>query len=322
MDSAPHLRAEDRPEFERVLADALRSERVGRALESTPVLNLEQLRTAALEAAPAIAAAAAEEYAEYLAARELLLEQSADERGSTLSAVLKKPSGVGPVMLVLTPVLSGAAAVIFLVVGYLMAAFKPEPPLAESLRTAGWLFAAIALAAFVAGMAALLVTAMRHSSAARRESPAQRAHMERARDDWREALTRNGIDPFVDRSIATAQGLESRGRVPRATPGPVTPARRSPDSPSSGEARRRPGFSSPGFSTAPESLGGEPAVRASRLGAARPGTGPARADGIPEQGESASDAPERGPAADEQRLESRTSRMMRRLGRPKLPRRQ
>jgi hypothetical protein len=62
MDSASGLRAEDRPEFERILDGVLRSEEIERALRGLPaVLNSEQLRTRVLRAADTVAAAAAAE---------------------------------------------------------------------------------------------------------------------------------------------------------------------------------------------------------------------------------------------------------------------
>jgi hypothetical protein len=73
MNSAPHLLIEDRPEFERVLDEALRT--ADRRADLSGVgqrLNTEQLRTMAMNAAAAIASCAADEYHHYVAAREKL----------------------------------------------------------------------------------------------------------------------------------------------------------------------------------------------------------------------------------------------------------
>lgn len=71
MRSAPHLLAEDRPEYERLLGHALshaheRPELAGAGER----LNLERLRTMALNATALITAAAATEYEQYVQARE------------------------------------------------------------------------------------------------------------------------------------------------------------------------------------------------------------------------------------------------------------
>ncbi|MDX3227020.1 hypothetical protein [Streptomyces sp. ME19-01-6] len=73
MNSAPHLLIEDRPEFERVLDEALRT--ADRRADLSGIgqrLNNEQLRTMAMNAAAAIAVCAADEYHHFLAAREKL----------------------------------------------------------------------------------------------------------------------------------------------------------------------------------------------------------------------------------------------------------
>ena len=69
MNSAPHLLAEDRPEFERILDEALRT--VARASgPGTAGLTSAQLRAMALGASSAISACAAAEYDHYIAVRE------------------------------------------------------------------------------------------------------------------------------------------------------------------------------------------------------------------------------------------------------------
>lgn len=62
MNSAPHLLNEDRPDFEHVLDDALRTVLDEADSVSGAFLNAEQLRTLALAAADVISAAAADEY--------------------------------------------------------------------------------------------------------------------------------------------------------------------------------------------------------------------------------------------------------------------
>ncbi|GAA2355628.1 hypothetical protein [Streptomyces cuspidosporus] len=77
MNSAPHLLIEDRPEFERVLDEALRT--ADRRADLSGVgqrLTTEQLRTMAMNAAAAIAARAADEYQHYVDAREKLRQSA------------------------------------------------------------------------------------------------------------------------------------------------------------------------------------------------------------------------------------------------------
>lgn len=70
MNSAPHLLAEDRPEYERILADALRHAQIRPDPDEVgDRLNTEQLRTMALNATPLITAAAATEYDHYVKVR-------------------------------------------------------------------------------------------------------------------------------------------------------------------------------------------------------------------------------------------------------------
>lgn len=70
MTSAPHLLAEDGPEYERILGDALRHAHERPDLEGVgDRLNTEQLRTMALSATALITAAAATEYEHYVKAR-------------------------------------------------------------------------------------------------------------------------------------------------------------------------------------------------------------------------------------------------------------
>ncbi|MGP3978567.1 hypothetical protein ACTWQF_32090 [Streptomyces sp. 8N114] len=73
MNSAPHLLREDRPEFERVLDEALRTAHRRPDLAALGQrLNAEQLRTMALSAATAIAACAEAEYQQFVRLREEL----------------------------------------------------------------------------------------------------------------------------------------------------------------------------------------------------------------------------------------------------------
>ncbi|MFI1681563.1 MULTISPECIES: hypothetical protein [unclassified Streptomyces] len=284
MNSAPHLLNEDRPEYERILDEALRTApdrpelaAVGRRL------NTEQLRTMALNATALITAAAAAEYAHYVKVREELREprptstsiregsgQSAAESGSggvslatTMGEVAEPAAAAGAgaiaVVAVLAPVLAGTAAAIFLLVGYILKMLNPEPAFADTLLTAGWLFGALTAGAILVAAVGLLLTALRNGSTS---LPAglhgeQLEEVSRAREDWGRALLERGVVPFL-REALTEPGGAPAGRTPSGKPGGGGAGGRMPQlgyhrpgfsSPDGGPAGPRPSYSSPDFSS-------------------------------------------------------------------------
>lgn len=98
MNSAPHLLAEDRPEYERILGDALRHAHERPDLAGVGErLNTEQLRTMALNATALITAAAATEYDHYVKVREELRGPAADSaQGSGLGSEADDRTGRAP----------------------------------------------------------------------------------------------------------------------------------------------------------------------------------------------------------------------------------
>ncbi|MFH9264385.1 hypothetical protein ACH4KN_08995 [Streptomyces sp. NPDC017546] len=244
MTSAPHLLAEDGPEYERILGDALRHAHERPDLEGVgDRLNTEQLRTMALSATALITAAAATEYEHYVRARGELRRAATAEGadGGTgtdgpQSTAAGSGAGIGAVITVLTPLLAGAAAVIFLVVGYLLKAVSPLVAFGGSMVAAGWFFAAVAAAAILVAAVGLLVTALRNgatSLAAETEEQELPEDVARAREAWRHALLERGILPFLRDALAD----------PTAGPAARTP-HRSPDRlPKVGYSR--PDFSGP-----------------------------------------------------------------------------
>ncbi|MFG2591625.1 hypothetical protein OG379_20005 [Streptomyces sp. NBC_01166] len=268
MKSAPHLLAEDRPEYERILADALRHAHERPDLDGIgDRLNPEQLRTMALNATPLITAAAATEYDHYVKVRgELRGPGDPDAQASVLSPATEEadPTGAGTlaVIAVLAPVLAGAAALIFLAVGYPLKALSPAPAFAGTMVAAGWFFAAVAAAAILVAAVGLLVTALRNGATAlpavdeEEELPEDVA---RAREAWRHALLERGILPFLRDALADpTAGPASRtphrsaNRIPKI--GYSRPDFSGPeDGPSAGP---RPTFTSPDF-TSPDYGGPE-----------------------------------------------------------------
>ncbi|MFJ8860945.1 hypothetical protein ACIRD8_21270 [Streptomyces sp. NPDC102451] len=268
MKSAPHLLAEDRPEYERILADALRHAHERPDLDGVgDRLNAEQLRTMALNATPLITAAAATEYDHYVKVRgELRGPEDPEAHTSVLGPATDEADSTGAgtlaVIAVLAPVLAGTAALIFLVVGYPLKALSPAPAFAGTMVAAGWFFAAVAAAAILVAAVGLLVTALRNGATAlpavdeEEELPEDVA---RAREAWRHALLERGILPFLRDALADpTAGPASRtphrsaNRIPKI--GYSRPEFSGPeDGPSAGP---RPTFTSPDF-TSPDFGGPE-----------------------------------------------------------------
>lgn len=276
MNSVPqHLLSEDRQEYERILDEALRSAPYHPELAAVGRrLNPEQLRTMALNATALITAAATTEYAHYVKVREELRHPApstpavSEKIGSaepgaaavglaTTMGEVTETAGAGAiaVIAVLAPVLAGTAAVIFLLVGYLLKVLDPEQTFAQTLLTTGWVFGAVTAAAILVAAVGLLLTALRNGSSslqagARGELDEE---VDRAREAWREALLERGIMPFLRHALADPDAAA----LDRPSPAPTTgrmphlgynrPGFSSPDGgPAAGP---RPSFSSPDFSS-------------------------------------------------------------------------
>ncbi|MFI5984146.1 hypothetical protein ACIBEA_25070 [Streptomyces sp. NPDC051555] len=263
MTSAPHLLTEDRPEFDRLLDEALRTAHERPELASLGErLNAEQLRTMALDASALLTAAAAAEYDHYVKIRGELREETAttpatasdDDPGGS-------GAGVSAVVAVLAPVLAGTAMLIFLLVGYILKMIEPEPAFAETMLTAGWLFGALTAAAILFAAIGLLVTAIRNSSTEVTVNVAETVpdEVSRAREAWRHALLERGIMPFLRDALADPSaggGFPAPRRQPRRIPqlGYTPPDFTSPGG--TGGQSPRPGYTPPDF-TSPDFGGPE-----------------------------------------------------------------
>ncbi|MEU1039599.1 hypothetical protein ACFYP4_13205 [Streptomyces sp. NPDC005551] len=275
MNSVPqHLLSEDRQDYERLLDEALRSAPHRPELAAVGErLNPEQLRTMALDATALITAAAATEYQRYVKVRQDLRHPAPsappvrEEPGSAepgTSAVglattvgeAAETAGAGAiaVVAVLAPVLAGTAAVIFLLVGYLLKLLDPEPAFAGTLLTTGWVFGAVTAAAILVAAVGLLLTALRDggSSLQADDRGEVNEEVDRAGDAWREALLERGILPFLREALAGTEtpavhrtSPERTSRMPHL--GYNRPGFSSPDGgPAAGP---RPSYSSPDFSS-------------------------------------------------------------------------
>ncbi|WP_418361518.1 hypothetical protein [Streptomyces gilvosporeus] len=302
MNSAPHLLNEDREEFARLLDEALRAaghRPDGLASGTGKHLSAEQLRTMALSATTAIAACATAEYQRYVQLRAALRAPAAASSAGGAAAVdgdaasegaTGSANGTGPVAVsctgtgegtaldesaesagaglaamsaVLVPVLAGIAAVLFLLIGYVLRFVGPDASVARPLISVGWVFAVLTAAGALVAMAGLVVTALRNGSTASRTSRADEAlamDLDRAHDAWRQALLERGLLPFLSEALVDADpGADPTDYVPRPVAAPENriptlgysrPAFSSRDSGSSG-SRSRPRYSSPDF-TSPE----------------------------------------------------------------------
>ncbi|MFJ3200354.1 hypothetical protein [Streptomyces sp. NPDC086989] len=268
MNSAPHLLTEDRPEFDRLLDEALRTAHERPELAALGErLNAEQLRTMAIGATALLTAAAAAEYDHYVKLRgerrgEALAVPGSAGDGTGGQAEGEDGAGAGAVIAVLAPVLAGTAMLIFLLVGYVLKAVEPEPAFAETMLTAGWLFGALTVVSLVFAVIGLLVTAVRNSATevvAQDDDEAMSDEVARAREAWRLALLERGILPFLRDALADpstgpvypAPGTPKAGRIPNL--GYTRPDFTSPGSTSQGP---RPGYTPPDF-TGPDFGGPE-----------------------------------------------------------------
>ncbi|GAA1090210.1 MULTISPECIES: hypothetical protein [Streptomyces violaceusniger group] len=195
MTAPPGLQAEDRPDFERALHQALRTAEIREALRRNGAAgdaDIQRLRAQALVASELIATAAAPEYAAYLRQRAAAATTTpaasttpatpAASTASTASALSGSPTpsagvrGLLPVLAVLTPALAGASTAAFLLLGGLLGLLDSQRPLADALLTAGLTSATIAAFTLVVGVACLLVTAVRHRTPAHVQRPRPRPH--------------------------------------------------------------------------------------------------------------------------------------------------
>ncbi|MEV7845434.1 hypothetical protein AB0O50_15785 [Streptomyces cyaneofuscatus] len=222
----------------------------------------------ALNATALITAAAATEYEHYVKIRGELRRSAPSSLSSSVSAPGSadpgartgatglaaagrrdySAGGAGPVALVavLAPVLAGGAAVLSLLVGFILKMLAPESAIARTLFTTGWFFGAVAAAAILVAVFGLLMTALRSGSAsisalsAEETEDALPEEVARAREAWRHALLERGILPFL------------RDALSDPTAGPASRTQRPAAIPKTGHGR--PPFTSPDF-TSPDFAG-------------------------------------------------------------------
>ncbi|WP_328465641.1 hypothetical protein [Streptomyces sp. NBC_00448] len=245
-----------RADFTRVLDQALRGEEILGAVRGRRPggPTVEQLRARALNAMAAIAATAAPEYAQYAALRDAFPSVPAGEDGEDGEGGHDSPSGTGAgtgargpglfaPFAVLVPMLSGTAAVLFLVLGYGLRAAGDVGGAGTPLIDIGYAVAGVFGVALVVGGVGLMLTARRDAAEAR---AAQR--VARARAAWRQALLVRGVLPCLRQQLAHGAPAAP---FPTAAPGPPGEGEGQADVDGSGLVVRRPrlGFGSPGFTS-------------------------------------------------------------------------
>ncbi|SFD20831.1 hypothetical protein [Streptomyces aidingensis] len=279
MDSATYLLPEDQPEFERILDEALRRARSNPQFSPAgDSFDPERLRAMAVDAIGLIAPAAEAEYRRLVRQREQfgrLTERNPAAAGRSAGpADGGSRAGLAAMVAVLIPVLSGVAALVFLVFGHALRLADPEPPVAAGMRTTGWVFAAMTGAGVLAAAVVVFGTALRNGAtadpAAGRAADAvarAAAELDQARAEWRRALLERGINPFLRDAVAAAGRGAGRpdvppreSRTPRlsfTSPSFTSPAegREPPSDGPHGEGAgyTHPHYSSPRFSSPAES---------------------------------------------------------------------
>jgi hypothetical protein len=227
MNEPGRLEAADRADFEHTLREALGAPDIRKALQQPSAqVTAEQLRARALTAADTIAAEAATEYAALLRLR----TAAAPARTGRPPAPATVGNGLVAALAVLTPVLSAAAAAIFLLLGYGFQLAGAQQPLAIALIRAGWIAGAVAVLAAAAASTGLVITAARQRATSRHPQP-DTASLTQAHAAWRQALLERGLLPFLHRQLHQ----------------PPTPAPQPRPTSLPGQRRTRPGYSSPDF---------------------------------------------------------------------------
>ncbi|GHF26849.1 hypothetical protein [Streptomyces morookaense] len=260
MNSVPHLLAEDRPDFERILDQALRTAAHDPELNALAAatgrrLTAEQLRTMAIGAMAAISACAMAEYQDLIEARRALRDRAPSGRPQPVGGPVPAgedaapPAGPPPeespgagaaaVLVVLAPVLAGIAAILFLAIGYVLRTAGSDAPVAGSMITIGWWFGGLTAVGVLAATTGILLTALRNGAPTedddRRRELAEQA--DRAREAWRGALLERGIRPFLKEAQANATAPAPRS--------PSVPPARNGHSRTPHLGYTRPGFTSP-----------------------------------------------------------------------------
>ncbi|MGA4837738.1 hypothetical protein [Streptomyces sp. G45] len=206
MTHPPHLRPEDRADFEWVLNLALDVTDIRTALDQAPASAHDRgrLRAQARESAQDIAAAAADEYRAYRRARAAVVP-AARGRGEPPPPPAGRGSGAAlPALAVFTPLVSAVSGAVLLFLGCGIRLATPQSPLGPSLVTAGWVCAVAAAASTALGLSGLLTTALRRRAAPAPRLTVRNPAAEQARATWHQALLERGMLPYLRRHLSVS----------------------------------------------------------------------------------------------------------------------
>ncbi|MFF3373983.1 hypothetical protein ACFYXF_13725 [Streptomyces sp. NPDC002680] len=200
MARPPHLRPEDRADFEGILHRALSATDIRTALRADSSVEVAmRLRAQALRDADEIVAAAGDEYRDYLAVR------TAAGRGRE-----SRPAGPGallPALAVLTPPIAATSAAVLLLLGYALRLAAVRGTAAGSFIAAGWVLALVAATSALAALTALLRTAIRHRGGPAHGHGFRRTarNVDDARERWQRALLEHGMLPYLRQQLASTR---------------------------------------------------------------------------------------------------------------------
>jgi hypothetical protein len=236
MSAAFQLQVEDRPDYARVLDEAIHSAEIQELLREAAV-NAGQLRIRALSAGSQIASNAATEYRAYVLLRRRTA--GADAEGTPQALDSSRGRGVLgdllPGLAVLMPILATIAAGIFLLMGHGLELASVQQDIASTLITTGWVCLSIGVVTGALGLYGMLRSAAGHRGAPlERDGRSMAAEVTLARDAWRTALRDRGILPFLRGQLRPPPADHD---IPRQGTGVEQ------------STRHRPGYSSPDFSS-------------------------------------------------------------------------
>lgn len=208
MDRPLRLPQQDRADFETELGRALSAPQVRAALRAggDEARGVERLRRAARENAEFVLAAAAPEYERYAALR---ADADAVSRLPVDVPARERASGWWGVLGVVVPIIAATAAVIFLLLGFVLGLVEDLGVLAHALVEAGWVSAGAAVVSLLVGGLGLLGAA-RSRGAEAGEAAGGPGELPLAREAWRSALTERGLVPYL-----VAQANAVPGQRPR-----------------------------------------------------------------------------------------------------------
>ncbi|MBQ1122238.1 hypothetical protein [Streptomyces sp. B15] len=227
---------QDLREVEELVEEALRTEPFHDALRNSPAGTAERLRQAARDSAADLVHVVAEEYQALKRARAMV--RSDGEPSQPASGPAREHGGgLLAAFAVLVPLVSGAAAAIFLLLGYLLMLFDSQQDVGTSLVLTGWSGAGIAAVTGALGLGRVVVAARSHSRPSSRDGsrPDQigERRVEEAHAAWRTALLERAVLPCL-RSRLLEEGGEhpdrsnARTAAPRSSPG-FSPGYEAPD---------------------------------------------------------------------------------------------